>query len=253
MYTSTASTISSMKTTISPSPNPTKKETFPPFENTKRLSFSSFKSLKCIHSPPSNPKRLTSCAAFTLSPSLTTKLVPSKLPHLITEFESLSQPIDLVKRLLQYAALLAPLPDSSRVDSNRVMGCTAQVWLEVELDEYGKIMLWADSDSEITRGFCACLVLVLDGTPPEEVLNVTTEDLAALNIGLHGGARSRVNTWHNVLVSMQKRVRILVAERDRKKDFDPFSSLIVSSDGVQAKGRYAEAQIRIKANKFSSY
>jgi quinolinate synthase len=112
---------------------------------------------------------------------------------------------------------------------------------------------WADSDSEITRGFCACLIWVLDGAVPEEVLKVTTEDLIALNVGLPVGARSRVNTWHNVLVSMQKRARMLVAERDGKKDFDPFPSLVVSSDGIQAKGSYAEAQVRIKVFKFPSY
>ncbi|KAL3575382.1 hypothetical protein D5086_023483 [Populus alba] len=221
MYSSATATISSIKTTISPNPKPTKKNPFFPFEKINLLSFSSFKSLKCIHSPPSNPKPSNysplTCTAVTFSPSHTTELVPSKLHHLITEFKSLSQPIDRVKRLLHYATLLSPLPDSSRVDSNRVMGCTALVWLEAQLDKYGKMMFWADSDSEITR---------------------------ALNIGLHGGARSRVNTWHNVLVSMQKRVRILVAEGDGKKDFDPFPSLIVSSDGVQAKGSYDEAQAR---------
>ncbi|KAJ6977601.1 quinolinate synthase [Populus alba x Populus x berolinensis] len=248
MYSSATATISSIKTTISPNPKPTKKNPFFPFEKINLRSFSSFKSLKCIHSPPSNPKPSNysplTCTAVTFSPSHTTELVPSKLHHLITEFKSLSQPIDRVKRLLHYATLLSPLPDSSRVDSNRVMGCTALVWLEAQLDKYGKMMFWADSDSEITRGFCACLIWVLDGALPEEVLKVTTEDLAALNIGLHGGARSRVNTWHNVLVSMQKRVRILVAEGDGKKDFDPFPSLIVSSDGVQAKGSYDEAQAR---------
>ena len=38
-----------------------------------------------------------------------------------------------------------------------------------------------------------------------------------------------------------------------KKDFDPFPSLVISSDGIQAKGSYAEAQVRIKVFKFPSY
>ncbi|KAJ6688251.1 QUINOLINATE SYNTHETASE A [Salix koriyanagi] len=250
MDSSTTATISSLKTTISPSPNPNRAKKIPifPYKKTKLPSFSNFKSVKCIHSPPPNPKPSNSspftCTAVTFSPSQTTELVPSKLHHLITEFQSLSQPIDRVKRLLHCATFLSPLPESSRVDSNRVMGCTAQVWLEAQLDQYGKMKFWADSDSEITRGFCYCLIWVLDGATPDEVLKVTTEDLTALNVGLPVGARSRVNTWHNVLVSMQKRARILVAERDGKKDFDPFPSLVISSDGIQAKGSYAEAQAR---------
>ncbi|KAJ6374375.1 hypothetical protein OIU78_029984 [Salix suchowensis] len=250
MDSSTTATISSLKTTISPSPNPNRAKKIPifPYKKTKLPSFSNFKSVKCIHSPLPNPKPSNSspftCTAVTFSPSQTTELVPSKLHHLITEFQSLSQPIDRVKRLLHCATFLSPLPESSRVDSNRVMGCTAQVWLEAQLDQYGKMKFWADSDSEITRGFCYCLIWVLDGATPDEVLKVTTEDLTALNVGLPVGARSRVNTWHNVLVSMQKRARILVAERDGKKDFDPFPSLVISSDGIQAKGSYAEAQAR---------
>ncbi|KAJ4843247.1 hypothetical protein Tsubulata_050848 [Turnera subulata] len=102
---------------------------------------------------------------------------------------------------------------------------------------------WADSDSEVTHGFCACLIWVLDGAAPEEVLQVKTEDLAALNVGVPGGEISRVDTWHNVLVSMQKRTQMLVAEREGNKPFDPFPSLIVTVEGIEVKESYAEAQV----------
>lgn len=101
-----------------------------------------------------------------------------------------------------------------------------------------------DSDSEITRGFCYCLVSALDGASPEEVLEVKTEDLGDLNVGIPGGQRSRVNTWHNVLINMQKKTRALVAEREGKTPIDPFPSLVVAADGISAKGSYAEAQAR---------
>lgn len=100
-----------------------------------------------------------------------------------------------------------------------------------------------DSDSEITRGFCYCLVSALDGASPEEVLEVKTEDLGDLNVGIPGGQRSRVNTWHNVLINMQKKTRALVAEREGKTPIDPFPSLVVAADGISAKGSYAEAQV----------
>lgn len=101
----------------------------------------------------------------------------------------------------------------------------------------------ADSDSEITRGFCSCLISVLNGATPEEVLRVKTEDLTALNVGLSGNQRSRVNTWHNVLISMQKKTKALLAEREGKAPFEPFPSLVITADGIRAKGSYAEAQV----------
>lgn len=114
------------------------------------------------------------------------------------------------------------------------------------MEEDGRMRFAADSDSEITRGFCSCLISLLDGTAAEEVLKVKTEDLAALNVGIIGAGRSRVNTWHNVLISMQKRTKALIAEREGKAPFDPFPSLVVNADGIQAKGSYAEAQFNCR-------
>ncbi|KAH7528387.1 quinolinate synthase, chloroplastic [Ziziphus jujuba] len=212
------------------------------------------KPLRCIQSPPHDSNSFKpaprnsgspfSCSAVTVSPTRTSDLVPFKLQRLVSEFQALSEPIERVKRLLYYAGLLPRFEDLARVDSNRVMGCTARVWLEARMDKEGKMRFAADSDSEITRGFCSCLISVLDGASPEEVLAVKTEDLAALNVGLAGGQHSRVNTWHNVLISMQKKTRALVAQREGKAPFEPFPSLVITSDGIRAKGSYAEAQAR---------
>ncbi|KAI9108901.1 hypothetical protein K1719_020206 [Acacia pycnantha] len=213
-----------------------------------------FKPIKCIqsHSPDSNsvkpnPRNYASafgCSALTFSSSQTAELVSSKLQCLVDEFRGLSEPVDRVKRLLHYANLLPVLHDSARVNSNRVMGCTAQVWLEVRIDGEGKMRFAADSDSEISRGFCSCLVWMFDECLPEEVMKMKTDDLVALSVGLPGSGRSRVNTWHNVLISMQKRTKQLIAKKEGKPPVEPFPSLVVSADGVHPKGSYAEAQAK---------
>ncbi|KAF8092786.1 hypothetical protein N665_0401s0033 [Sinapis alba] len=144
----------------------------------------------------------------------TTTTSADKLHLLVSEFKSLTEPIDRVKRLLNYATALAPLDDSARVPANRVTGCTTQVWVEIKIDELGRMRFKADSDSEISKGFCSCLIWILDGAKPEEVMGVRGEDLSEMNIGVHGKVQSRVNTWHNVLLSMQKRTMALVGEAD---------------------------------------
>ncbi|GMP33891.1 hypothetical protein CsSME_00007008 [Camellia sinensis var. sinensis] len=233
-----------------PNPNPN-----------SRLNFSFFKSFNCVQTPnpdfnSSSPLKRTSrnssisssssfsCSVVTSSPSLTSNLASCKLDWLISEFQSISNPTDRLKRLFHYATLLPPFNDSLRKDSNRVMGCTAQVWLDVMMEGDGKMRFKADSDSEITKGFCSCLIWVLDGAPPEEVLGLKTEDLGALNVGgLQGRSNSRVNTWHNVLIGMQKRTKALVAEREGKPPSELFPSLVITADGMDAKGSYAEAQV----------
>lgn len=139
-----------------------------------------------------------------------------RLYRLVSEFESLTEPIDRVKRLLDYAARLPPFDESARLPGNRVSGCTTQVWLDVKIDGDGRVRFRADSDSEITKGFISCLIWLLDGTEPGEVVAVEAEDLKAMNVGLYGKAKSRVNTWNNVLVSMQNRTRDLIDERNVK-------------------------------------
>ncbi|XP_037496805.1 sufE-like protein 2, chloroplastic isoform X2 [Jatropha curcas] len=157
-----------------------------------------------------------------------------RLQRLVSEFRSLTEPIDRVKRLLDYAARLPPFDESARSPGNRVMGCTTQVWLEAKMDEKGRMRFRADSDSEITKGFISCLISLLDGAEPDEVVAVKAEDLAALNVGLYGKAQSRVNTWHNVLISMQSRTEALAAERNEKCPVEPLPSLVVNVDGISA-------------------
>lgn len=139
------------------------------------------------------------------------ELVADKLHRLVLEFESLLEPIDRVKRLLHYASILDTSEESIRVPDNRVRGCATQVWLDVKIDEFDRMRFKADSDSEIAKGYCSCLIWMLEGAEPWEVMKVRSDDLEAVNVGLHGKAKSRVNTWQNVLMSMKMRTNALVS------------------------------------------
>ncbi|RCV18566.1 hypothetical protein SETIT_3G311400v2 [Setaria italica] len=167
-----------------------------------------------------------------------------RLRRLAEEFRALPSDADRQRRLLSLASALPRLPEPDRVPGNRVMGCVARVWLAVRPDGGGRMRFAADSDSELSRGYCACLVAALDGTTPEEVLAVDPADpgLAPLGAGMTA-APSRASTWHNVLVAMQKRARVAIAAREGRQPGEPFPSLVISRDGaLRAQGSYAEAQ-----------
>jgi quinolinate synthase len=127
------------------------------------------------------------------------------------------------------------------------MGCVARVWLVARCNAATgwRMRFAADSDSDLSRGYCACLVAALDGAKPEDVLAVdpADPDLAPLGAGITA-ARSRASTWHNVLVGMQKRARTAIAAREGRHPGKPFPSLVIARDGaVRAQGSYAEAQV----------
>nr|KYP75754.1 putative sufE-like protein slr1419 [Cajanus cajan] len=144
-----------------------------------------------------------------VAPKLTVSKVADKLNNLTSEFRSLSEPIERVKRLLHYASLLPPMGAAERVPENRVAGCATEVWVVAEVDERRRMRFRADSDSEISKGFCWCLVWMLDGALPEDLLLLHTDHFQHINVGLGITlkAQSRTNTWHNVFFHMQNATR----------------------------------------------
>ncbi|KVH95662.1 sufE-like protein 2, chloroplastic [Cynara cardunculus var. scolymus] len=182
-------------------PNPPRIQYKPNHSNPRSISTRSLQISHRKHVTPPHP------------PEFSTLTVAEKLQILVKEFKSLPEPIDRVKRLIHYASLLPEFDESGRVESNRVTGCTAQVWLEVTMDVEGSMRFRVDSDSEITKGFCYCLIWLLDGAAAGEVLEIRVEHLEEMNVGiLPIRASSRVNTWHNVLLSMQRRTKALIME-----------------------------------------
>ncbi|GAA0150418.1 hypothetical protein LIER_09366 [Lithospermum erythrorhizon] len=212
-----------------------------------------FPSLKCIQSSGNNNSVLRhlkkepclfSCSEVQEGAPLQALCVSDKVKCLASEFKNLIEPIDRVKRLLHYATLLPPFKKPRNLQENRVKGCTAQVWLEVEMDIDGLIRFKVDSDSEITKGFCSCLIWILDGGEPEEILSVKIDDLFDMNVGMPSRGNSRVNTWQNVLISMQTRTNDVIKERDQIRSPDTsFSSLFVRSNCITVNGRCKEAQV----------
>jgi sulfur transfer protein SufE len=88
--------------------------------------------------------------------------------------------------------------------------CPCQVWVKPELRADGRIYWTADSDSQLTKGLAALLVLGLSGCTPSEVLctQPTFIELLGLKQSL---TPSRNNGFLNMFLKMQKLCVALVA------------------------------------------
>ncbi|KAM0958753.1 hypothetical protein ACFX15_023420 [Malus domestica] len=91
-----------------------------------------------------------------------------------------------------------------------------RVAAKVEIGEARRIRFRANSNSEISKGFCSCLIWMLDGVEAGEVLVVEKRDLPDVNVEVYGKVNSRVNTWHNVLLAMQMKTQALVTKRKQE-------------------------------------
>eukprot|EP00249_Psilotum_nudum_P022551 c28560_g1_i1 orf=594-2804(-) len=184
------------------------------------------------------------CVSVMAFPSVLGDNVVDRLRSLEAEFEPIIDSRERVQKLRDYAAHLPELPSNDCIPENRVMGCTARVWLTASLGSDGRMYFAANSDSELTRGFCACLILVLNGAWPQEVLEVSLASLPRLGMGLAVGITSRANTWYNILLAMQKKTQVAVAQLEGRPAFEPFPSLLITANDITPHGSFAVAQAK---------
>jgi quinolinate synthase len=138
--------------------------------------------------------------------------------------------------------------------ANRVMGCTAQVWVTVGLsaetpgdastDNGAVLVINGGSDSDLSAGVVAVLREALQGLTPQQALRVDINRfLAELQLpgsmqAASGGSimPSRANAAGNVLEAITRRVRALL------HDYPVFPSLLITADQLTPQGAFAEAQ-----------
>lgn len=80
------------------------------------------------------------------------------------------------------SASLPELPDADRSIANRVMGCTAEAWVDVSLDAEGLVAVRGASEAQITAGFAGVLARGLTGLTPADVLAISDDVVADLGI-----------------------------------------------------------------------
>ncbi|GLC33159.1 hypothetical protein PLESTM_000031000 [Pleodorina starrii] len=147
-----------------------------------------------------------------------------------------------MRRLLELGSGLGQLAVEQQTAANRVMGCTAQVWLTATMDSAtGRLHFQGWSDSEISRGLVTLLVSGLSGCSAEEVLGLPSAALQrrlAAVLGPGVLSPGRTNGFANMVESAKKRARLLAAPQTMAV----FPSLRITADALEPQGTFAEAQ-----------
>ena len=109
---------------------------------------------------------------------------------------------DRYKYIIELGQALPPLADDEKTASNKVHGCTSQVWLVTERDR-DSLSDRGESDAMIVRGLVAILVALYSGRPAAEI---AATDAIAIFDDL--GLREHLSTQRsNGLVAMVNRIR----------------------------------------------
>jgi len=129
--------------------------------------------------------------------------------QLAADFELLEDWGQRYEYLIDLGKQLLPLPESERIEANRVHGCQSRVYLAARRNplRHDVMDFLADSDADIVRGLVALLQKVYSGQKASDILDFDIHAfLRRLGIDEHLALTRR-----NGLAEMVKRIRLLAA------------------------------------------
>jgi cysteine desulfuration protein SufE len=135
---------------------------------------------------------------------------PVTIEELFAEFQELGDWDAQCDYLIDLGHELPRLPDSAKIEANRVYGCQSNVWMDIHLRPGNppKVEFIANSDAIIVNGLIAVLMAMYDDRTPQEILQTDAKAiLAKLGLERHLSSQRR-----NGLFGMVERVRRFAAE-----------------------------------------
>lgn len=132
-----------------------------------------------------------------------TIVLPPKLERIVERFKRRSNPKQRYEQLLWYAKKLPEMPEESKIPENKVNGCVSQVYITAHLED-GKVLYQGDSDAQLVKGLVALLIEGLNGSTPQEIMQVTPDFIeeTGLKVSL---TPSRANGFYNIFQMMKKK------------------------------------------------
>ncbi|KAB8307486.1 cysteine desulfuration protein SufE [Erwinia endophytica] len=72
--------------------------------------------------------------------------------------------------VIELGALLPEFPESLHQPENTISGCQSQVWILMDVDDNGRVVLRGDSDAAIVKGLISIVFILYQQMTPAEIL-----------------------------------------------------------------------------------
>ena len=89
---------------------------------------------------------------------------------------------DRLHYLIDKAKDLEPLPESVKVDDNRIRGCASKLWVIGGVRDDGTMIYQVDGGAHISKGTAKVVTDIVNGEQKSEVANLTVESFTPLGI-----------------------------------------------------------------------
>lgn len=121
--------------------------------------------------------------------------------QMIGDLAIIDDPQERLAAIVDRVRKRPPLPETERIEANRVKGCVSQAWVIGELRD-GRCHFRSDADSPLVRGLLALLCDFYNDAPPADVAATEPELFEQLGV-----ARNLTPTRLNGLQSVRARIR----------------------------------------------
>jgi cysteine desulfuration protein SufE len=130
-------------------------------------------------------------------------LLPPALDKIVQRFARVTDPKRKYEQLIYYAKKVEAMPETDKIDANKVMGCVSQVFITATLCD-GKVQFAGDSDAQLVKGLVGLLLEGMNGLTPQEVLTLAPDFIkeTGLDVSL---TPSRANGFYNIFKLMQQK------------------------------------------------
>ena len=122
--------------------------------------------------------------------------------QIIEEFSIFDEWLDKYDYLIELSDSLPAIAPEHRTEQYVIKGCQSRVWVDAKLED-GKMIYSADSDAIITKGIIALLIRVMNGRPPQEIVDLDLYFIDAIGLG-----ENLSPTRSNGLVAMIKQMKM---------------------------------------------
>ena len=89
---------------------------------------------------------------------------------------------DRLHYLIDKAKDLEPLPESVKIDDNRIRGCASKLWVIGGAKDDGTMIYQVDGEAHISKGTAKVVTDIVNGEQKSEVANLTVESFTPLGI-----------------------------------------------------------------------
>ena len=158
---------------------------------------------------------LKDCSLYTSSLSTnismtTPSALPPALEKIVQRFARVSDPKRKYEQLIHYAKKVEAMPETDKIDRNKVMGCVSQVFITAALDD-GTVAFVGDADAVLVKGLVGLLLEGMNGLTPQEIVALAPDFIkdTGLDVSL---TPSRANGFYNIFKLMQQKASELDAQ-----------------------------------------